>query len=591
MLKKVLALALAGAMVIGSMSLSAFGAAGDLSVNSTITVGGLDNGDQVTLYKVIGWTGDVKGWDWADGVKSSDAAITNELLKTVVGSKDGAGQITSATASLLAEKANTALVTKETVSGSEWSKSNVEPGLYMVIVTPKVPGTIYNPIFVAANFYGNGETPDSANKFVVESDVKTYYDKGMAKKSTIPLDKTAKGKDQSNVHGNDLANGAYTTDAGEEIDFEITSHVTKFSTAYTNPVFALTDTLTGLALTGDNVKVYKRNDNGTAGAELVKDKDYTITGSAKDSKTYTVTFTNHYLWGDGTEGVTEIPANGQDIIIKYTAKVTDEAEVIVNQENNTVDLIYSTEPSDITGKGRKRDETNHFTFSIDANLLGQDEVEGSSTEAIKVGIDASGNYIVETSYYEWSDEWHGPLDGATFELYKDEACKQLYTNDVFGGTVVSDSTGRITIKGLDAGVYYLKEISAPKGFIKLQDVVKVTITADISENVTITQEVDVDGTKVDVTHTTNTLNWSKVEFENMTTHGKISTSYTITLSPSSAKAIKADREVESSDFELANTKGVELPSTGGIGTTIFYCGGAVLVLLAGVLLVSKRRIA
>lgn len=45
------------------------------------------------------------------------------------------------------------------------------------------------------------------------------------------------------------------------------------------------------------------------------------------------------------------------------------------------------------------------------------------------------------------------------------------------------------------------------------------------------------------------------------------------------------------EITVVNNKGVELPSTGGIGTTIFYAGGAILVLLAGVLLVSKRRFA
>ena len=42
-------------------------------------------------------------------------------------------------------------------------------------------------------------------------------------------------------------------------------------------------------------------------------------------------------------------------------------------------------------------------------------------------------------------------------------------------------------------------------------------------------------------------------------------------------------------FPFTNTKGTELPSTGGIGTTIFYTLGTILVLGAGVLLVVKRR--
>lgn len=47
--------------------------------------------------------------------------------------------------------------------------------------------------------------------------------------------------------------------------------------------------------------------------------------------------------------------------------------------------------------------------------------------------------------------------------------------------------------------------------------------------------------------------------------------------------------IKSSDAELLNTEGVELPSTGGIGTTLFYVIGAILVIGAGVLLVTRRR--
>ncbi|MBQ8306139.1 MAG: LPXTG cell wall anchor domain-containing protein [Blautia sp.] len=40
---------------------------------------------------------------------------------------------------------------------------------------------------------------------------------------------------------------------------------------------------------------------------------------------------------------------------------------------------------------------------------------------------------------------------------------------------------------------------------------------------------------------------------------------------------------------LHNNKGQELPSTGGMGTTIFYIIGAILVIGAGILLVTRRR--
>ena len=101
--------------------------------------------------------------------------------------------------------------------------------------------------------------------------------------------------------------------------------------------------------------------------------------------------------------------------------------------------------------------------------------------------------------------------------------------------ITTDSTGSFTINGLDSDTYYLKETKAPDGYNTLKDSVKVVIGSDGKINVT---EENANG----------------------------------------VEAIKVE-----------NNTGAELPSTGGIGTTIFYIVGAVLVLGASVLLVTKRR--
>ena len=579
--KKIMAMIIAMVMIVGTMSVSALAAPGDLSVNSKLKITGLDKGDTVTYYQILKWDpdnsikdedGNPIGWVWGDDIKFESTLIDADLLK-IVGTTDGSGEIDSELAGKIAANVVGGKATAK-LEGTEWTQTVEDAGLYMAIVDPATAGTIYNPIFVAANWYGAGEDPDTSNEFGVIPNSKSYSDNSMAKKTTIPLDKTAKGKDKEDgVTNNKLADGAYTTDVGEEIDFEVATHVPKYADNYKDPVFSLTDTLQGLALTGDNVKVYKAVEGEAT--VLLDSSYYKITGSAANSTTYTVSFNKEYMQGD------DIPVNGQDVIIKYTAKVTDAAVKVVNQDKNTVDLKFSTNPDDTTGAGLLRDQTNHFTFSIDANLLGHDEIEGSSTEAIKVGIDAEGNYVVEESSYAWSNSTHGPLEGAQFKLYKDEACTQLYSNDVFDGSVTSDASGRLTIKGLDAGTYYLKEEKAPAGYIKMQEVVEVVITADIEEEVKVEEEVNAAGETVEVTYYTNKLKGYTV------TIGGETTTYTIENSKVTAQS--ADRVAPSSDKELANTKGVELPSTGGIGTTIFYIIGAILVIGAGIVLVTRRR--
>lgn len=452
-----------------------------------------------------------------------------------------------------------------------WTVTGVPAGLYMVVVTSNTPGTMYNPIFVAANWIGGSESSIAGSSWVVDS-AASYSDKAVAKKSTIPLEKTATGHTPAGTNDD---TDPYRTDVGEIIDFTVTSKIPKFGSNYTKPVFKLEDKLTGLALTG--APVVKAGETTLTATSAYTDSldsgAYVLTNGAEGNDTYTIQFTKAYL--------DSVANAGQDITITYSAKVTDKAEKIINQDKNTVTLSFSTNPTDESGKGKLRDETNHYTFSIDAGLLGDSDQE-SSTEAIKVGLDKDGNPIEESKTY-WHQGTHPALDGAVFGLYKNENDAKskntnYYKNDVFNGTVTSDETGRLTIKGLDVGEYYLMELEAPKGYIAHQDPIKVVIAAEINTNVSVTE--DADGTEV--TFITNELTSYSV------TIGGTETTYNVPHSLADITKSQVKR-TSTSDEEIVNTKGVELPATGGMGTTLFYAIGAILVIGAGILLVSKRR--
>ena len=148
------------------------------------------------------------------------------------------------------------------------------------------------------------------------------------------------------------------------------------------------------------------------------------------------------------------------------------------------------------------------------------------------------------------------LAGAEFILYKgNEESNRAYAQVANGKltgwtkekaeatTLVSDADGKIAVEGLDADTYYLEETKAPGGYNKLAGPVKV----DISH--TVTDEG---------AHMTHTL-----------------------------KQDATDVAVER--VEIENKSGTELPSTGGIGTTIFYVLGSILVIGAVVLLIAKKR--
>ena len=102
-------------------------------------------------------------------------------------------------------------------------------------------------------------------------------------------------------------------------------------------------------------------------------------------------------------------------------------------------------------------------------------------------------------------------------------------------TFVTPENGKLDIDGLDLGTYYLRETKAPDGYNLLADPIEITI-------------VDNAG--------------------------------------GSALAPKVEIPVE----YVENSSGVELPSTGGMGTTIFYTLGGLLAVGAVVLLVTKKRV-
>ena len=201
-----------------------------------------------------------------------------------------------------------------------------------------------------------------------------------------------------------------------------------------------------------------------------------------------------------------------------------------------------------------------YTATVD-----QDAVIGTAGNPNKVKLeysndpqsDGTGKTVEkEVKVYTWKMpvfKYTGdktPLPGAGFTLYADEACtmgieleakagatniylhKKTNTSAADGTEIVTGSTGKFEIHGLAKGTYYLKETTVPAGYNSINAPVVIVI----GEDGALTQD------------------------------GSATT-----------------------EVEIQNNAGATLPETGGMGTTMFYIFGAILMVGAAVLLVTKRR--
>lgn len=343
--------------------------------------------------------------------------------------------------------------------------------------------------------------------------------------------------------------GSYTADAqyndvadyciGENVPFELISTMPSTYNDYTSYFYQFTDTLaSNFTLNADSIAVKVVNADGETA--LTATTDYTV-GAQDESGKFTITIND-------TKKIASITKDST-IVVDYTAQLNSGAVIGLDGQENKVDLTYSNNPN-YTGDGAStpnedkgktpEDKVIVFTYELDVTkYLGDEHTKANAEDGTKAGFKL------------------GNANGTKWATVDENLRITDWVDDVAAATeVTTDATGIFKFIGLDDGTYTLRETTTPTGYNTMADLA-LTIGATTDNNQTWA------GTASDA------LSAIKLTINNEDTAGDTNTGIVAT--------------------KITNQKGSSLPSTGGIGTTMFYVGGGVLVAGAGVLLITKKR--
>ncbi len=351
-------------------------------------------------------------------------------------------------------------------------------------------------------------------------------------------------KDITKVNETAVEVEAADVNIGDTVQYTLTGTLPANYADYETYKYVFHDTISkGQAIDFESFKVTLDTATGTDITSLFTNS---LTADTDGSAETTFTLTCNDLKSN-----TNITKDNK-IIVTYTATITADAEIGATGNSNTGSLEYSNNPNQ-TGSGTPttsetpEDENLVFTYDLNPTKIDGDDTTTTLKDAQFVLKATSGDHNGK----------YAQIDAETKKLtgWLDTKPTKLDTAPTTGntGVLVSGADGQFEVYGLDAGTYELEEIKAPEGYNLLTAAVPLTITATVDD----TEET-----------------------------GPSLESLTITVDGVTSEDLKATGILP---VTIENNSGTELPSTGGIGTTIFYIIGAILVIGAGVVLVTRRR--
>ena len=525
-IKKLASFLLALGMIF-ALSATAFAAVND----GSITIENATVGETYAVYKVFDLT-----YSDANGTVaySYTRTGTDDALYDVLRGADSPFTLTATTTenvyAVSLQDGKTATDVSKFLSANESLLTQTGDTQTATSTTVTFSNLPYGYYYITSNL-GSVVTIDSAMPAV------TVIDKNQTP-SWDPENPAA--PDQSGDTGKfvaEAADGTYgktsTAAIGDTAYFKINAYAPKYAGDKLVDTYTFTDTLAAGFTYNNDLKVTMNGD------ELSEGTNYTVSVSA-DGQTITVTVE--------PSKIANYPADAH-LSITYSAKVDADAVYDNVNKANMSWTVYPNDPD--TGDPDKNKNPYDPNNPGDPNYPDPNDPnypkEPNDPKNPPESQTDTYTFGFNIQKYKESVADENKLEGAKFKLYDAETGgNEIAVVRVSDGVYrVAEATeegveieaGSATIKGLDAKTYYLEETVAPDGYNKLTERKSVEIKAE-----TETGDPNVD-----------------------------------------------DNGILNETINVINNAGTLLPSTGGIGTTIFYVLGGVLVVGAGVLLIVRKR--